>query len=236
VRWEAQVSNAFLLLPEKLAKYPITLDEAAYQFGVGRLSDLERLDLSMDSRIKKGFYARRAVLLNLIGGELHAFVQDVEIGAWYRIPKRYWLPNGYDVEAAVAQPHLPETLDARPGIVLPGSGVLGQPIVVWREDVERAAEIIGVLGKAMNDRDAARLSPHGHKPSNGKLFNRMSPTREVEAWYKARVEAAPKVGYTRSEDEGAARDVGIGRDRLRSLRASLAPVAWKADGPKKGGH
>lgn len=143
----------FLHTPERLAGYPITALEAADLFLEALVPDeVTRLYLPAEKRLKYHHLIKRALLLGLGGGGLRAYVQSPSIAAWYRIPSEYWFDvvaaDGKFEQVADALP-LPDTLQSREGVKLPSDDLVGQPVVLWREEVtayrQRSLELAGKL-------------------------------------------------------------------------------------------
>lgn len=239
------MTDEFLPVPEKLLGEVVSTQEAIDWLAFGPPTLNRRGELSVDEQLASTHSAAGLLLLALWDDGLQAHVQSPASGTWYRIPHRYWTqPPSAMMAEVVHQAHVPHYLPSERKYLperyasqqkvyagsLPAGDIVGQLLAFSRAAIERYCAIAGpVYGWKR-----AKTANEGAASREGAIrFNRSSPTADVTAWYVKRVAAAPSIGYTREEDELAAKAVGIGRDRLRGLRSDHAPAHWSADGPKK---
>jgi hypothetical protein len=226
----------FLHLPDQFAGLPLSIEEAVKRIGIGDYPQEQQIPFTVDQLIACDRSASRVLWLNLATGTLTAAVQCAELGAWSRIPAGFWTRDTKqppdDIDPLMAD------LTGSPGF---RTSLAGQPIVLWKADVEAlAARLRSSFEKLKAERAAAdppaevedQVGVLALDP-NPKPYGPKTPHATLVNWYKARVAGSPVGGYSRREDEIAGSEVGIARDRTRDLRRDWAPPEWSISGRKR---
>ena len=132
------MGDVFLHVPERLAGYPVTLDEAVGVL-LKRVYGADfRLWTPTDKTVEMAQRIWEGVCLNLATNDLHSFAQADDTGSWYRIPSEYW------GDWWLLSNHIKWS---PPAALLPIAKVdwvpdhlNGAAVVVWQADVDRLAD------------------------------------------------------------------------------------------------
>lgn len=164
--------------------------------------------------IKHRVIAALAITTALQESELRALVQS-NSGALHRIDRLYWLR----VNAGLV-----ETMEQFDGMV--PLAFVHQPILVDLAELDRWRE---VADKATR---AAFVANELGAPAAEPIVPHIVSKAESERWYSERVASAIQAGlqHSRLQDEIAGRAIGLGRERVRALRAQIAPGEWQESG------
>lgn len=170
----------FLPLPQKYVGYPLMLGEACQRLHKDRWALRDLLLLPDSEREADRRQAQMYLWAKLASSELHAFAQARASGNWYRIPPGYWLDHRKGIDGWAVQ----VMFDEIPAVVAPASyldsipdDLIGQPIVIWREDLDQhlaqmpcvadaiLASTQNVAGAALRDATGANLDDGEISPS-----------------------------------------------------------------------
>jgi hypothetical protein len=144
----------FIFLPEKFAGYPLTLAEARQRLHKDRwaLKDFYLLsaeELKADNE-RTGVFMRRELAIS----QLHSFAQSPTSGAWYRIPAGYWIDHRKGMDHMLRdwlKGELPQYVTAQPYLTAMPAEIIGAPIVVWRDDIDRILAELPATAEALWD-------------------------------------------------------------------------------------
>lgn len=179
------LSNAFLPIPDSRAGTPISLEEAAGQVaGAGR-GEWWILTHSTEQVLEAQFRGWRLLQGALSLGELGGYLQLLHTGRLVRIPARYW-------HHLVNTPHPePEFIEFERG---PGFDpeMVGQPIMIWREELQAWLERKMAAFAALAEQAAASqrkdpAEPTGTEARRGTMPKNAKPSerRDEEYAHKA---------------------------------------------------
>lgn len=202
-----------------------TADLEIYEDSAGNIAKQFRQGVDLASVAAKFLAALRSALLQkLKDGLLSAYVEAPSSGRYYRLPRYYWLNREHMV--------LDEPMRRYTEAAGYQDCMEGMPVLLDRSQIESWRLAVRLYA---DDQIGVSVSSVAEvaDDANIVIFNRNSGWGDISAWYLDRIKAAPVSGFTRSEDEAAAKAVGISRDRWRELRKAHAPIHWGESGPKK---
>lgn len=130
----------FLFLPERYAGYPLSIAEARERLTRERYSLLNWQLLSKRDKDEAWELSKSYLWHKLASSGIHSFTQSPENGAWYRIPPGYWVDHRSGLDSAIRAAfgnELSEVVEPRPYLQSIPTELIGQPIVLWREDIDQ---------------------------------------------------------------------------------------------------
>jgi hypothetical protein len=126
------LSDEFLHLPDRLAGYPLSLGEGVELIMKAAYGESFRLKLSIEETISRQKEVWRGLLFQLALNELHSFAQANNSGSWFRIPSDYW-KDWAKLSPVTTSP--PSVLRDVLQLGWVPEGLIGAPIVVWRDSI-----------------------------------------------------------------------------------------------------
>ncbi|MEP9402222.1 hypothetical protein [Sphingomonas sp. VNH70] len=192
------MGDVFLHVPERLAGYPVTLDEAVGVL-LKRVYGADfRLWTPTDKAVEMAQRIWEGVCLNLATNDLHSFAQADDTGSWYRIPSEYW------GDWWLLSNHIKWS---PPSALLPIAKVdwvpdhlNGAAVVVWQADVDRLADTWdaayarykAVQDDQQSERDAGQEAVEtpnsiAPRPASQERLRKWITARNADGWSQTRI-------------------------------------------------